>query len=37
MSKGPDCIYESRKAYDRLYVQIAEALERGETVEIDIT
>lgn len=37
MSKGPDCIYESRKAYDRLYVRLAEALERGETITLEIS
>ena len=37
MSKGPDCIYESKKAYDSLYIKLAEAIERGETVELEIT
>jgi hypothetical protein len=37
MSKGADHITESRKAYDSLYIRIAEALERGETVNLEIT
>ena len=37
MSKGPNCIYESRKAYDSLYIKIAEAIERGESVSLEIT
>lgn len=37
MSKGPDCIYESKKAYDSLYIKIAEAIERGESIELEIT
>src|SRR5687767_8464640 len=36
MSKGPDCIYESKKAYEKLYIQIAEAIERGESVTLEI-
>jgi hypothetical protein len=36
MSKGPDCIYESKKAYEALYDQIAGAIERGESITLEV-
>ena len=36
-SKGPDAVYESRKAFDSLFPKIKSALEAGETVTLEIS